>query len=355
QAPPQRPPGAAVDPPLKPRLAEPGDLPPTQGLTVLSDEVVEQVTDGDATVRLRKERLLVDGRIALVRKRLPGSDGPKVVLVHGFAQNRYTWHLSKRSPSAWLAAEGFDVYNLELPGHGNSRSPAGSAAFGAYVDDVRRVAEVLAEPAFWVGHSLGGAAVYAGATVAPMRGVVGIGAMFRFAQANRALRLLCHFSGMVQGRDVVGALNVRTQLAGRLLAKLYSISDIAGYAFPVSGWAPGSIEEDLLAERLSKGFDWTSGNVWFDMARWGTSGRFDYEDAWGATDVPVLVVGGDLDHLMLPDDARSAYDLSGSADRTLALLDDYGTGVHWGHLDLVVGRHAPTHVWPMLRDWMRAR
>ncbi len=325
------------------------------GLQVLSAEDVDQVTDAGVSVRLHKERLLVDERIAIVRKRLPGSAGPRVVLVHGFAQNRYTWHLSRRSVSAWLAAEGFDTYNLELPGHGNSRSPAGSSTFAGYVDDIRRVADVLGEPAFWVGHSLGGAAVYAGATVAPMRGVVGIGALFRFAQANRALKLLCHFSGAVQGRDLVGALNVRTNLAGRLLARLYGISDIAGYTFPISGWAPGSVEEDLLAERLRSGFDWTSANVWFEMAKWGTTGRFDYEDAWARTDVPVLVVGGDLDHLMLPDDARTAHDLSGSSDRTWALLDDYATGHHWGHLDLVVGRHAPTYVWPLLRDWMRAR
>ncbi|MDP2306568.1 MAG: alpha/beta fold hydrolase [Pseudomonadota bacterium] len=327
---------------------------------MLSTEDVEQLTHDGVSVHLRKERLLIDERIAIVRKRLLGLQGPRVVLVHGFAQNRYSWHLSRRSLSAWLAGEGFDVYNLELPGHGNSRSPAGSARFADYVVDVRRVAEVLGEPAFWIGHSLGGAVVYAGATVTPMRGVVGIGALFQFAQANRALKLLCQLSGKVQGRtdprpNRLGALNVRTQLAGRLLAKLYSVSDIAGYAFPISGWAPGSMEEDLLRERLKLGFDWTSANVWFDMARWGATGRFDFEEAWEKTDVPLLVVGGDLDHLMLPDDARTAYDRSGSSDRTWALMDDYGTGVHWGHLDLLLGRHAPTHTWPLLQSWLAAR
>jgi polyhydroxyalkanoate synthase len=327
---------------------------------VLTTEDVEQLTHDGARVHLRKERLLVDERIAIVRKRLvgPAPGGiprPRVVLVHGFAQNRYSWHLSRRSLSAWLAGQGFDVYNLELPGHGNSRSPAGSARFADYVADVGRVAGVLGEPAFWIGHSLGGAVVYAGATETPMRGVVGIGALFQFAQANRALKLLCQFSGKVQGRDMLGALNVRTQLAGRLLAKLYSVSDIAGYAFPISGWAPGSMEEDLLRERLKLGFDWTSANVWFDMARWGATGRFDYVDAWGKTDVPLLVIGGDLDHLMLPEDARTAYERSGSRDRTWVLMDDYGTGHHWGHLDLLLGRHAPAHTWPLLRSWLTAR
>jgi pimeloyl-ACP methyl ester carboxylesterase len=335
--------------------AEGGALADAPGLAVLSTEVVEQETEGGVTVRLAKERLLVDGRLAMVRKHLVGIAGPRVVLVHGFAQNRYTWHLSRRSLSAWLAGEGFDVYNLELPGHGNSRVAGTSARFADYVVDIQRVAELLGEPAFWIGHSLGGAAVYAGATVTPMRGVIGIGAVFQFARANRALRLLCHASQAMAGRDVLGALNVRTRLAGRLLAKLYSVSDIAGYAFPISGWAPGSIEPDLLAERLDRGFDWTSADVWFDMARWGTTGQFEHAEAWARTDVPVLVVAGDLDHLMLPADARAAYDQAGGADRTWVLLDDYGTGVHWGHLDLLIGRAAPTHTWPLLRDWMAAR
>lgn len=319
---------------------------------VVETGTVEQEYLPGQTLRVQKEVLRL-GELGLVRKRVV--PGPKVVLVHGFAQNRYTWHTSRRSFSSWLAGEGFDVYNLELRGHGRSRSTGSPERFHDYVMDVPVLAEALGEPAFWIGHSLGGAVVYAGATVAPMRGVIGIGALFRFARANRALQLLCRLSDLTRVRPLLGAMNVRTRLAGKLLGQLYGISDIAGYAFPISGWAPGSIEPDLLAERLERGFDWTSMHVWMDMARWGTSGRFDYEEAWGQTRVPLLVIAGDLDHLMLPEDARAAYDLSGSPDRTLVLLDDYGTGVHWGHLDLVLGKHAPQHVWPLIRDWMRAR
>ena len=321
-------------------------------LQVIDAGPVEQATFDGATVVLQKERLLLDDRLAMVRKYV--TPGPKVVLVHGFAQNRYTWHSSRRSISAWLAAEGFDVYNLDLPGHGNSRIE-GSGRFSDYVADLGRVADALGEPAFWVGHSLGGAAVYAGATLFPMRGVVGIGAVFRFAQTNRALNLLCQLSNRVQGRKVIGALNVRTRLAGRLLGKLFGITDIAGYAFPISGWAPGSIEAEVLAERLDRGFDWTSANVWFEMAKWGTTGRFEWEDAWTRTNVPVLVIAGDLDHLMVPEDARVACDLAGGPDRTFVLFDDYTTGHHWGHIDLITGKYAPRHTWALLRRWMADR
>jgi len=322
-------------------------------IQTLSVERVEQEIHAGQRVSMTREKLRV-GDLAVVRKYTrPG--GPKVVLVHGFAQNRYTWHGTTRSFSAWLADLGFDVWNLELRGHGGSRGEGSPPTFEVYVDDAAAVAAALDEPAFWVGHSLGGAVVYAAATRMPVRGVVGLGALFRFAQANKALNLLCRLSTTLRGQRVLGALTVRTRLAGQLLGRLYSISDVAGYAFPISGWAPGSIEPDLLAERLERGFDWTSLQVWLTMARWGSTGEFDYEVAWSKTDVPLLVVAGDLDHLMLPEDARVAYDVSGSSDRTLVVLDDYSTGHHWGHLDLIIGRAAPEHSWPLLRDWMQAR
>ncbi len=323
-------------------------------MLVSSDEV-EQITHGEHRARLRKELLMVDGRLSVVRKhRADGPPGPAVVLIHGFAQNRYTWHISRRSLSAWLADAGFDTWNVELPGHGRSRANASPEEFKDYVDDLSRVLEVVGAPAFLVGHSLGGAVAYATATQAPVRGVVGIAGLFHFARTNRTLRLLCALSARI-GRGPVGAVNVRTRLVGRVLSKLYGISDIMGYAFPISGWAPGSMEEDLLAERLDKGFDWTSASVWLEMTKWSIDRRFAYEEQWRRTDVPLLVLAGDLDHLQLPADAKTAFDLSGSSDRTFVTLDDYTTGHHWGHLDILLGRHAPAHVWPLLGDWLAAR
>ncbi len=329
-------------------------LPPLpQNIEVVSEADVVQHAQHGEPVRLHKQHIRVDGRLALVRKFTAA--GPKVVLVHGFAQNRYSWHSTNRSFSAWLAARGFDVYTLELRGHGNSRASQGPERFSDYVDDAVVVAEALSEPAFWVGHSLGGGVSYAAATRVSLRGVVGIGALYRFAQANRTLHWLCRASTLIRGRRFLGNVSVRTRLAGNLLSKLYGISDIAGYAFPISGWAPESIEPDILAERLERGFDWTSLHVWLDMAKMGASGEFEYDDAWSRADVPLLCIAGDLDHLMLPADARVAYDRSGSKDRTWMLLDDWNTGMHWGHLDMVIGTHAPAVVWKPIHDWMTAR
>jgi polyhydroxyalkanoate synthase subunit PhaC len=331
--------------------------------------LVEQTVHGDETVELHKEIVVLDDGedlpLALVRKHLPGGPTrPAVLLVHGFAQNRYTWHISGRSMSAWLAAQGFDTWNLELRGHGRSREVAADRATGAevfddYVGDVLRAADALPGPAFWIGHSLGGAALYGAATQAegearPL-GVVGIGALFRFGQANPFLKLLGGLTHQLRDRPWLPRIQVRSRLAGRLLGKLYGVSDVAGWAFPISGWWPGSMEPDLLAERLEKGFDWTSVRVWQEMSRWAAEDRFEYEEAWADTDLPLLVTLGDKDHLMPPADGRSAYDRSGSSDKELVVFDDWHHETHWGHLDLVLGKRAPDHVWPTIGDWMAAR
>jgi len=71
--------------------------------------------------------------------------------------------------------------------------------------------------------------------------------------------------------------------------------------------------------------------------------------------VPLLVVLGDKDHLLPPQDGRVAYERSGSSDRTLQLMSKWDHDVHWGHLDLVLGKRAPQHVWSLVQAWLDAR
>jgi pimeloyl-ACP methyl ester carboxylesterase len=336
------------------------------GLTIVEEGPVRQVVEGDHQVDLHRTVLRLDGDLPLflVRKRLPaGPTRPPVLLVHGFAQNRYSWHSSRRSVTAWLAERGWDTWNLELRGHGRSRKAGvqGAERFADYVQDVCLAAAALPGPAFWVGHSLGGTALYAAAAELSVqggplpRGVIGIGAIYRFGQANPALGLLGRLTHGLRDAPVMSALQVRTRLFGHALARLYGLTDVAGYGFPISGWWPGSLEPEILQERLARGFDWTSVKVWQEMSRWAATGQFEWDQAWSHTDVPLLVIAGDRDRLMPPRDAKVAFDRSGSRDKTWLLFDDWQHQVHWGHLDLVMGRHASAVVWPAMQEWMAAR
>jgi len=185
---------------------------------------------------------------------------------------------------------------------------------------------------------------------------VGIGAVYSFGRGNPLLKAAGVVTHTLTER-VPGLSNIqiRSRAFGKVLGRMYGLTDVVGYAAPVSGWWPGSVEPEILAERLVEGFDWTSVRVWQEMARWAATGEFDYDAAWRETDVPLYVLLGDKDHLLPPEDGRVAYDHSGSSDKTLLTLGIWDHEVHWGHLDLVLGRHAPVHVWPRVEAWLLDR
>ncbi len=338
---------------------------------------VEQAIDRDRFGQFSKEILRAEGAsgrtLALVRKLR--DDVPRrgaVLLIHGFAQNRYSWHLSSRSFVNHLADQGLDVYNLELTGHGRSReygtAPANS--FDDYVADAASVIEAVAAYAgqqrvFIIGHSLGGAVCYAVASrvAEHLAGIVTIAGLFQFG-SNPVTKRLAEFLESVGKVEPlvrkVGA-GIRTTFLGRIVADWWQQADDLSWSFPLSGWVPGSTEPHVVQERLVRGFDWTGLNILLTMMRWASDGSFtgergeDYADAFTRLDVPLLVIAADRDRLLPPEDARPAYDLSESTDKTYKLFSPVREEVHWGHLDVVLGSKAPIYVWPYIAEWLLER
>jgi polyhydroxyalkanoate synthase len=327
---------------------------------------LEQETIPGQRVSLVKEVIRIEGPapIYVVRKYDP--DRPArapVLLVHGLAQNRYSWHTSKLSLSAWLVSRGWESWNLELRGHGRGRAEGvnGAERFDDYVQDALAALEAIGQPAFCVGHSMGGGVLYgAGARIASRglpvpRGIAGIGAVYSFGRTVRLLRVLAWIARHLPGKSALGRVQIRTAAAAGPLLLLPRLADSAALWAPISGWWPRSMDPDVLEERLRIGFDWSSLEVWHEMARWSGAESFDYDEDWHQTDIPLLVMAGDEDHLMPPDEARVAYDRSGSIDKTFVVMEPWEHAHHWGHLDLVLGRHAPDHTWSYLDKWMSQR
>jgi hypothetical protein len=52
---------------------------------------------------------------------------------------------------------------------------------------------------------------------------------------------------------------------------------------------------------------------------------------------------------------QAAYDQAGSKDKTLKIFDKKSTRTHWGHIDLISGKHAPHHIWPYMLKWLKKR
>lgn len=331
-----------------------------RGVTVRAQQALDEVIDGARTVSMHREEWLFEageaGPALVVERSVPAVGLPRrpVLLVHGFAQNRFTWRVSGRSFVASLVAQGFEVLNVELRGHGRSRE-AGSpsaAAFSDYVDDVSRVVAACEQVPLAIGHSLGAAVLAGVATERPLQGLVHLAGVHAFARSNRTLRGLARLTLGAESLLRAVPARMQTRWAGALLAELYQVSDVAGFGFPISGWTPGSMERALLQERLVEGFDWTSTEVWLEMSRWATGEPFPYAADFVGLDLPLLIAAGDADPLVSPADAERCFEASGSSDKRLLIFDNFHHEVHWGHIDLILGRLAPKHVWPELQGWL---
>jgi pimeloyl-ACP methyl ester carboxylesterase len=250
-----------------------------------------------------------------------------------------------------LALCGVEVWNLELSGHGRSGTTTGRVGFENYVEDAVSVIEHFSGEVVVIGHSLGGSVAYAAAGRADVRGVVGLAAIYNFGAGNTFVRGVCRITAAFSPL-IWGSLRIKTRGAGSLLGRLYGLSDIMGYTLPVSGWWPGSMEREILSERLELGFDWTNLNVWLEMSRWSVSGEAEFHRPWADSGTPLLAIAGDRDTLAPMAAVRGAFDQCTSDNRVLREFDLYEDGLHWGHLDLVLGREAQDVVWPEILRWL---
>lgn len=309
-----------------------------------------------------RKRRAVDGAEGVV----PASTRAAVLLVHGYGQNRYVWHLPARSFSNYLAAEGFDVFNLDLRGHGRSRH-LGARPPRDLADYVREdVPAALAEVrrvsghgrAFLVGHSLGGLIGYAASPslTDQVAGVVTLGSPYHFTRGSRFLSAFGNLMLAVDRRVPLGD-GLHFKDAGELmrLARVFIESPL--FPLPIRGHAPGAIEPRVLGQHMSLAMDRGSVAVMRSMflraAQARASGHrlgvlYGFAAAFEASQLPLLVIAGSEDGLAPPEAVRPAYERSASADKTYRVFPN-------GHIDILVGREAPQTIWPLIGDWLKAR
>ncbi len=318
-----------------------------------------------------------DGLHLIMTHKIPlgGRSVAPVMLVHGLGQNRYTWNLSKRSFENYLVSQGFETFNVELRGHGMSRANACdypkrfrtyfTEDIPAFMDAVREISGH--HKMFFIGHSLGATLGYCldAECRDQLLGLISIGGPFNMGKGNLLLKTIARtgvlFEKILPFRppypkafyiDYIGAI-ARSGLF---------IMDNRYYKLPLQVWYPGSMERNILEERIQLGFDRTGFNVVRFMFKWGSEGRLrslsgdvDYEDNITKLKAPVLFVVGDKDVAVPLEAIQEAYEKAGSQDKQLKVFGLESTGTHFGHIDLILGKHAPVHVWPHVLRWMRKR
>ncbi len=89
----------------------------------------------------------------------------RFVFVHGSWHGAWCW----RNVVRWLAARGHEAVALDLPGHGEDRSPVESVTLQDYVDRTIEIINASANNSILVGHSMGGGIINQAAEVVPER------------------------------------------------------------------------------------------------------------------------------------------------------------------------------------------
>ena len=336
---------------------------------ILHGRVTEQAIDRNQSGTFHKELVVTSGRVplAMVRKRWAANDGgtrSPVLLVHGFGQNRYAWHLPSRSLANHLARAGFDVFNVDLRGHGRSRqlTSIGSCGIDDYVREdlpaaVEEVSRISGQrPVFLVGHSLGGLVCYAAAPEISnlVAGIVSIGSPYHFTNGSWSLQTLALFMKGISASGVrPWNLPVTIRPIGALMRTFRRVAESPLYPIPLRGWYAGALEPHVLDEHLRLAFDRAMLADLVNMFEWANERRFggavlDYSNRFEKHDVPLFVIAGQRDDLAPPASVRPACLRSRSRDKTYR-------AVPFGHIDLLMGRDAPLSTWSLVSSWLDKR
>ncbi len=335
-----------------------------------SERVAQRVTP--KRIRwFRKDIIEVhaEERVVMVRKRLAdGEPHTPVVLVHGFGQNRYAWHLPERSFVNHLADHGFDVFNVDLRGHGRSRALGARRSCGvddyirgdlpAVIDAVRE--RCSAARLFLIGHSLGGLCVAAAGARAEhaVAGVITLGPPHALGRDHLVLGSALRLAGRTLGRLRLFRGSQRrfpVDVIGRLVHATRFAWDSKHAPLPVRAWKPGTFTREELKSYLERSFDGASFGTLDDLLELAALGdlrsRVDgmsYTKLIERSKLPLLAVSGASDLLANPGSVKPIFERSQSADKTYVELDA-------GHGDLLVGSQAPETMWPLVTAWLSAR
>jgi alpha-beta hydrolase superfamily lysophospholipase len=340
-------------------------------MTTLSKETVAQRITPGRIRWFRKEVIEVRGpeKLALVRKRrAEGATLAPVILVHGFGQNRYAWHMPERSFANYLADRGFDVFNVELRGHGRS-AELGSARSANGIDDYIRgdlpaVLDAVLDrsgfsKAFLIGHSLGGlcSSAAAATNTDKVAGVITIGSPHALGRGHfvlgSGLKLLGHTIGS-SGLFRSSAAKFPVDLIGKALHAARFAFDSKFAPIPVRGWKPGAFESGEITSYV-RSFDAESFSTVDDLIMLAATGELrsrvdgsSYTQLIEHNELPLLALSGGADLLANPSAVKPLYERSRSRDKQYVKVDA-------GHGDLLVGKNAPEDVWPIVAGWLEAR
>lgn len=338
--------------------------------------------------------ITVTGTIGIIRKReywtltsdlrkvnlyrydnLCGKKDVPIILVSGWTENHLIFDssdsISDRSLARYLAGDMRDVWVVELRTHDTDGDP-GTAQENeenmnkfwdldkTYVKKdmvaaINFIKWITGEESFVIaGHSMGGSIAVAYAELIGQEnfaGLLTIGTPVKPVPVPDVFKLLralyCDEDGQVR---LFAPVNFDPN--NELVIKLM-LADMATYD------EGGATEWWLNWQYISTLNDEPAGvcvDLWWGLDSdlhedWVDPNGYNYSAHLPDITVPVLCIGGLQDEMALPEQVVALCEEDGvsSVDKTLNMFEGFG------HVDLLIGKHAPTVIFPVIRDWLNDR
>jgi len=298
-----------------------------------------------------------------------------VLLCHGLGANHHNMDFAddgrgsaRLSLARRVAAAGFDTWVLDLRGRGAARVPRGAdwSLDDELQEDVPAAIETVlarsgASRLFWVGHSWGGMLGYAIQSgehrcAESLAGLVALGspATLRFHPkvitwlrwpALALLALLPRRLPLAWLAKLGLVLSAPLRWVGRPWQQ-----DLATIEAPALRRVMASLADDIQRGVASRALSWAKVGRIVDIEGSSDSPRL------GRITCPLLLIAGSRDRLAPPQSVSLVRDAAGSDDKTFCTFGrEAGHRDDYGHGGLVLARHAPDEVFPLIESWLRER
>lgn len=284
-----------------------------------------------------------------------------VLLCHGLGANRLVYDIdAQHSLPAWLVAQGYDVYAVDLRGHGLSEKPDKKSGkrwgwgLNEYCDlDIPTAIDaVLAatgkETLHFVGHSMGGILLYCHSAQADTRIVSGItiGSTLDYSGAPSLFHFLAPLARLT---------HLMPSTPMHWPALLFSTAAALGRKLIDTAFVnPDNVDLHVYRKMTANILHPVSSKVLRDLKGFTNGkgvmasndkcyGRLLKENGYA---FPILSISGEADAQCPPASAARF----GTHHQHFGT--SYGHKKNYGHHDLIMGRHAQEEVWPQMADWL---
>jgi len=319
-----------------------------------------------------------------------------VILCHGLHSNSNFWDLDEsHSFARFLRNNGYDTWNINLRGSGDSSKPfmaeirslstlRVSKWFGVlsrlpssitksdwtFDDHVNKDLPAIIEfvksrtgkdRITWIGHSMGGMAMYGYLETHDQNSVTGFAALgstmcvpedftkdtiltnLVISKGTRQLSLLINTTIASQIRNLtLGAVKLPWEDRFYNFENMDRLTSIRMFRIAVSDISRGTASQyiDMIENGHLRSYD----------------KKYDYTENLYKVNAPILVTVGPKDPFGSMVIAQYAFDRISSRDKELIQFSkDAGYSSDYGHCDIIIGRPAAEEIFPVLLNWIEKR